>query len=218
MSRAVALFGGSFNPIHNGHLIAARGVAERLGVARLILVPSAMPPHKIGADLAPAEDRLEMARLAIAGERGWEVSDCELRRTGPSYTLDTVRQFREAMGPGTPLIWIIGADSLPELVSWYRIEELVELCRIVTAARPGWEKPPLRGLAARLGPEPIARLAADVLETPRIDIAATDIRARIRAGRSIRYLVPDAVAAHIARRGLYACGSATSTGSTDAFS
>jgi nicotinate-nucleotide adenylyltransferase len=199
----VALFGGSFNPIHHGHLIAARSVAEQLGANRLIFIPAANPPHKQDAKLAPARHRLEMVRLAIDGEPGWEVSDCELQRRGPSYTFDTVTQLRETLGPKPELCWIVGADSLPELASWYRIEELLAICRIITAARPGWERPDLTPLRKRLGTAHVDRLVADVLETPRIDIAATDIRERVRAGRSIRYLVPERVAQYINKHELY---------------
>ena len=203
MAETVVLFGGSFNPIHNGHLIVVRNVAEQLGAGRVVLIPSANPPHKPADDLASAEDRLEMARVAVAGEPGWEVSDCELCREGPSFTIDTVAHFRRSLGPDVELCWLIGADSLPELVSWYRVDELVEMCRIVTAARPGWEKPDLAGLRARLTKEQVRRLAADMLETPRIDIAATEIRRRVREGRSIRYLVPDAVRGFIHAASLY---------------
>jgi len=203
MAAVVALFGGSFDPIHNGHLIVARSVAEQLGASRLVFIPAATPPHKRHNDLVPAEDRLAMVRLAVAGESGWEVSDCELRRNGPSYTIDTVMEFRERLGADTPIAWVIGADTLPELASWYRVEELVELCRIVTAARPGWERPDVAPLRTRLADAHVRRLAGDILDTPRIDIAATDIRRRVREGRSIRYLVPDAVREYIERRRLY---------------
>ncbi len=203
MAEVVVLFGGSFNPIHNGHLIVARSVAEQIGAGRIVFIPSAQPPHKPRGDLADAADRLEMVRLAIAGEAGCEVSDCELHRDGPSYTIDTVSHFRRAFGAGVESCWVIGADSLTELASWYRIEELVDLCRIITAARPGWEQPDLNVLRARLTDAQIARLAADVLDTPRVDISATDIRRRIRESRSIRYLVPDAVLAYIEARSLY---------------
>jgi nicotinate-nucleotide adenylyltransferase len=203
MTNVVVLFGGSFNPIHNGHLIAVRSVAEQIGAARVIVIPSANPPHKPRGDLADAADRLEMVRRAVADESGWEASDCELHRDGPSYTIDTVAHFREALGDAVQLCWVIGADSLTELVGWYRVEELVDTCRIVTAARPGWERPDLNLLRPRLSEAQIDRLAADVLNTPRIDISATDIRRRVRAGVSIRYLVPDAVLEYIHIRSLY---------------
>jgi nicotinate-nucleotide adenylyltransferase len=203
MADVVALFGGSFNPIHNGHLIAVRSVAEQIGAARVVFIPSAQPPHKPPADLAEAADRLEMVRRAIAGEDAWEASDCELRRRGPSYTIDTVLGFRNELGGASELCWVIGADSLTELASWYRVEELVDICRIVTAARPGWERPDLGVLRVRLDDSQIARLAAGILDTPRIDISATDIRRRVREGRSIRYLVPDGVREYVRERGLY---------------
>lgn len=203
MNDTFLLYGGSFNPIHHGHLIAARSAAELLAATRIIFIPCANPPHKSDDDLAPAADRLEMVRLAIAGQAGWEASDCELRRDGPSYTFETVQAFRKTLGPQAVLCWMIGADSLPELASWYRIGELVEICRIVTVARPGWDHPDPGPLCTRLNPAQIQRLLADVLNTPRIDISATDIRRRVRQGLSIRYLVPDAVADYIRSRGLY---------------
>lgn len=198
-----ALFGGSFNPIHHGHLIVARAVAEWLGVSRMVLIPSAQPPHKQGGELASAADRLEMARLAVAGEPGLEVSDIEVCRHGPSYTFLTVEHFRGLLGPAATLYWVIGGDTLPELHTWYRISELVERCRIVTAVRPGYEEPDLDALGRVLSAGQIARLREDILPTPRIDISATWIRRRVREGRSIRYLVPEPVRQHIERRGLY---------------
>lgn len=205
MTRVVALFGGSFNPIHVGHLIVARNVAEQIGADRLVLIPSAKPPHKLSAlaDLADARARLAMVQAAIAGESLFDVSDCELRREGPSYTFDTVTQFLAELGSSASVAWVIGADSLPELASWYRVDELVDRCRIVTAARPGWEAPDLAPLAARLSRAQIDRLRSDVLDTPRIDISATEIRRRVREGRSIRYLVPEPVREYISANQLY---------------
>ncbi len=200
----MALFGGSFNPIHHGHLIIARAVAERLGAGRLVLIPSASPPHKqTRSDLADAMHRLTMARIAVAGEPGVEVSDLEIRRTGPSYTFDTVNAFREQMGEGVSLFWIIGGDSLPELHTWYRARELVDACTIVTAVRPGYEAPRLGVLQPTLTIEQVERLLRNILPTPRIDISATDIRRRVRAGRCIRHLVPEGVREYIERERLY---------------
>lgn len=200
----VALYGGSFNPLHIGHLLVARAVAERLRVAKVILIPSANPPHKSGhGDLADATHRLEMVRLAVARDRDFEVSDIEVRRSGPSYTILTVQEFRRELGDDVPLYWIIGGDSLPELATWYQIRRLTELCRIVTAVRPGYEEPDLTALEAVLPPEQIQRLREGVLPTPRIDISATDIRRRVREGRPVRYLVPTEVEEYIRQHRLY---------------
>lgn len=199
----IGLFGGSFNPIHVGHLIASRAVAERLRLEKVYLVPAAVPPHRAAKRLAPPEHRLEMVRLAVRGEPLFEVCDYELRQPGPSYTVLTVEEFRRQFGQAAELFWIIGADSLPDLAHWYQTERLVELCRVVTAARPGWEVPDLSDLAQRLRPDQVEKLRADVLQTPRIDISASEIRRRVAAGLSIRYLVSDAVADYIAANGLY---------------
>jgi len=203
MSEKVGLFGGTFNPIHFGHLITARSVLEQLALDWVVFIPSANPPHKSPAGLIDAEHRLEMVRLAVEGEPGFALEDCEIRRGGPSYTVETVAYFRERLGAQADVFWIIGADSLPELPSWYRIAELVEACRIVTASRPGWETPDLTPLRRCLNDRQIARLGEMILQTPRIDISATQIRARVRQGRSIRYLVPEAVREYILARGLY---------------
>lgn len=203
MSQRVALFGGSFDPIHNGHLIVARSIGEQLQLDRVVFLPSASPPHKTPGALAPAEHRAAMVRLAIAGEPLLECDDYDLNRPGPSYTVETVAHFRQELGPDVALHWIIGADTVAELVNWYRVRALVDSCRIVIARRPGWDQIDFEALRIRLGEEQIAALRAGVVDTPRIDISATDIRRRVRGGRSIRYLVPEAVAAYVADQKLY---------------
>jgi len=198
----IALFGGSFNPIHHGHLIVARAFVEQLQLDRLIFLPSAQPPHKPSASLASADDRLEMVRLAIQGEPGFECDEHDLR-DGPSYTIDTVAHFRLALGMDIILYWVIGSDSLAELTTWYRVRALVDSCRIVTAVRPGWENIDWGQLRSRLSEEQIAMLQTGIFETPRIDISSTEIRRRVREGKSIRYLVPDSVRELIGDRGVY---------------
>jgi len=195
------LFGGSFNPVHHGHLIVARYVAEHLGVARTILIPSAAPPHKQDQQLAPAEQRLALCRLAVTDDAQFEVSDWEISQPGPNYTIRTIGHFRSAAGPTTELYWLIGMDSLHELPGWHRAAELVDLCSIVTAARPGFEPPDRAKLAERFPPAQIDKLLHHVVEGPHIDIASSDIRARVQAGLSIRYLVPEAVREYV--QGLY---------------
>ena len=203
MPQRIALFGGSFDPIHLGHLIIARSVAELLDIDRVIFLPSASPPHKTASDLLAAEHRSEMVKLAIADEPAFGFSDFDLTRQGPSYTIETVAHFRQEFGPTAILHWIIGADSLPELPTWYRAGELVESCHIVTAARPGWERIDDQALRPHFNDEQIATLRSNMVETPRIDISATDIRNRVRAGKSIQYLVPESVRQYMLQHGLY---------------
>lgn len=203
----IALFGGSFDPVHIGHLICARAVREQAGLDRVIFIPARQPPHKPGRALAPATDRLEMLRLAIASEDGFDVSDHELTRPGPSYTLYTVEHFQRLLGEAAEVFWIIGSDSVPELPTWHRIDELLQRCVMLVARRPGWDPRCLDELRSRLNPAHVERLARHVLPTPVIDVSATDIRRRIAEGRSIRYLTPEAVIDYIRSRSLYAGGS-----------
>jgi len=203
MGARVGLFGGTFNPVHIGHLIVARAVFEHLKLERMVLIPSANPPHKGSEGVADAENRLAMLRLAVTDEPGFDISNCEIERPGPSYTIDTVITFRRELGDKAELHWLIGADSLSELASWYRVDELVGMCQIVTAARPGWESPDLSALTERVGEREVGRLRDGILPTPRIDISASEIRRRVRGGQSVRWLVPMAVAQYIDRGGLY---------------
>lgn len=202
----VLLFGGSFDPIHHGHLIVARAVAETLGVQRVILIPAARPPHKSRQALSAPSDRLEMCRLAVEGDSCFEVSDWELNQSGPNYTLHTVQHFREQLGEEVGLFWLIGMDGLRELGTWHRVGELAEACTFVTALRPGFERPDLSYLGEWLTPPQIETIAEHILETPLIGITATDIRARVRAGRGIRYLAPRAVVEYIRGGKLYVDG------------
>ena len=203
MSKGVALFGGSFNPIHIGHLIVARAVAEHLQASRMVLIPSRNPPHKNDDKLADAADRLEMVRLAIADEPTFEVSDIEIKRSGPSYSYLTIQAFRESVGVDVSLYWVIGGDTLPDLYTWYHISDLLRLCHVATAVRPGFETPDLSPLESILSPQHVQRLREMILPTVRIDISATNIRERIALGQSIRYLVPEAVHRYIEQRELY---------------
>ncbi len=203
MDARVGLFGGSFDPIHFGHLISARSLAEQLGLDRVILVPAAQPPHKQNRQITSGPHRLAMVELAVEGDPLFEVSDLELRRQGPSYTFDTVSEMRTRLGEHTSLFWFIGADSLPELPSWYRIAELVQAVQIVTATRPGWEPPPLARLEAVMPPGAAAALLCNCFQTPAIDISATDLRRRVANGLSIRYLTPESVRGYIRDHRLY---------------
>ncbi len=197
------LFGGSFDPLHHGHLIVCRYIAEHFGVTQVVLVPSASPPHKQDRVLAAATDRLAMCRLAAADDPQLAVSDFEIGQPGPNYTLYTVEHFRGRLGGAAELYWLIGMDTLHELGTWHRAGELVDACTIVTAARPGFERPHRSALGGCFPGPQIQRLQQHIVEGPRIDIAGTDIRARVRAGLSVRYLVPEVVRRYIDEHGLY---------------
>jgi nicotinate-nucleotide adenylyltransferase len=200
---SVLLFGGSFDPIHHGHLIVARAAAEQISAARIVLIPSALPPHKQDKRLAPAADRLEMCRRAVAGDGLFEVSDWELGQAGPNYTLLTVRHFRGLYSPEVALSWLIGMDGLIELGTWHRIADLIDACTIVTAVRPGHPAPDLAMLDGQLTDAQIAKLKSAIVETPQVEISSTQIRSRAARGLPIRYLTPEAVCGWIALRRLY---------------
>ncbi|MCH7596966.1 MAG: nicotinate-nucleotide adenylyltransferase [Planctomycetes bacterium] len=206
MPGGIGLYGGSFDPIHLGHVRIARAVAEGLDLQRVIFLPSSSPPHKQGRTLLDSVHRLEMVKLAIEGKPGLEVSDFDLTRSGPTYTIDTIAHFRQTLGPSAELYWIIGADSLAELPSWHRADELIDACRIVTAGRGGSGPIDWALLRERLSDRQIETLRAGVVETPLIDVSSTDVRARVRAQQPIRALVPEAVATYIEQHGLYGDG------------
>jgi len=203
MATGVGLFGGSFNPVHYGHLIVARAVAERLDLSRVLFLPAAGPPHKPVNDLLEAHHRVAMVRLAVEGDGLLACDEFDASRLAPCYTIDTVAHFRATLGTAVELCWIIGADSLSELGTWHRAAELVDMCRIVTARRGDIPRHDLTRLRDTLSEIQISRLQADILATPIIEISSTDIRRRVREGRSIRYLTPNAVYEYIQRNRLY---------------
>jgi nicotinate-nucleotide adenylyltransferase len=205
MSQPVVVFGGSFDPVHHGHLIIARAIAEQRGFERVTFVPTGRPPHK-PAPATPAEVRLEMLRAAVELRSGYDVCDLEVRREGPSYTFDTIAELRRIHGAGAVIHWVIGADMLEDLHRWRRAGEVLEAANLLVALRPPWDQQMpslLEKLREHFPAGQVERLVQGVVRTPLIDISSTEIRRRVAAGRPIDFLVPDAVAAIIRRRGLY---------------
>jgi nicotinate-nucleotide adenylyltransferase len=198
----IGILGGSFDPPHLAHLAVAETAIGALALERVVFIPARRPPHKTGRDLADAADRLEMVRLAISGHPAFEASDIELAREGPSYSLDTVKHFRDEAG-GAEIFFLIGMDSLIDLPTWYRIDELARLCRFVPFPRPGSPTPSAEHLAPALGMEEARAVLQRALPMPPMDISSTEIRRLAAEGRSVRRFVPEAVADYIARRGLY---------------
>ena len=210
----VGLLGGSFNPIHFGHLRAAEEDREALGLDLVYFVPAASPPHKVEGDLAPAEHRLHMVRLATKGNRHFMVSDVEIRRTGRSYTIETVRYFLSTLRQPATLYLLMGADQFAELETWRDAGELVGLCNIAVHARPpeGESGPPRISLAAleRFGytkeDDHYVHQSGHTLSfvaTTIFPISASAIRRKIQRGLSINYLLPGDVADYIQRHALY---------------
>ena len=188
----LGLLGGMFDPIHLGHLRAAEIVRESLGLDEVFFVPAGVPPHR-GRPAAAGLDRYAMVALATSTQRAFLPSDVELAREGPSYTVETVAQLR-ARHPQAEVFLIVGSDNLPMIAEWREPERLLEMCTVAVVERPG-------SAPAPAGKVPPARLRR--VEGTTLPIASRDLRERIRAGRSVRHLVPDGVADYIEKRGLY---------------
>lgn len=191
--RRVGLFGGSFNPPHVAHLAVAEAARDQVGLDRVLWVPAATAPHKQGRPITEAHHRLAMTRLAVAGNAAFEVSPVEIERGGVSYTVDTVRAV-QAEHPETELYLILGGDSLAQFASWREPEEILRRASLIVYPRPG---------ADLAGVDPSVMARATVLDRPLLDPSSTTLRRLLRAERSVRYLVPDAVLAYIAEHGLY---------------
>ncbi len=202
MAGSLGIMGGTFDPIHWGHLETARAVAQQLELEQVLFIPAATAPHKQGLDCAPACDRYEMVRLALAAYPRFALSDMELRRAGVSYTVDTLRELKR-LYPDKKLFFIIGADSLDQLPSWHCIEEQLKLATFVAAGRPGYGER-LDGLKPLLAGAREGRIK--LLDTPAFDISSTRIRQAAEQRKSLSALVPAAVEEYIYRRGLYRGG------------
>ncbi|MGM0593300.1 MAG: nicotinate-nucleotide adenylyltransferase [Pseudomonadota bacterium] len=209
----VGVFGGTFDPIHFGHLRPALELKQQLGMARMLLIPSSVPPHRPQPQ-ASSEQRLAMLQRAVESEPALEIDQRELRRSGPSYMVDTLASLRDELGD-TPLCLCLGVDAFLDLPGWHRWEALFELAHIVVAHRPGWTldegeaAPPLRAqLAERLSERAeviSASSAGAILSWPvtPLAIAATAIREQVRRGQSARYLLPERVWDYILQQKLY---------------
>jgi len=196
--RRIGVFGGTFDPPHLGHLVLAEWAWARLRRDRVLLVPAGAPPHKLGRRLSEPAHRLAMTRLAVRGNPALAVADLEARRAGPSFTVDTLGTLR-ARYPGARLFLLMGADSLADFPTWREPERIARLATLVVAARP-------RPGAARRARLPRGARVVH-LDNPLVDISSSALRARARARRPLRYLVPDAVAAYIERQRLYRRGA-----------
>jgi len=196
--------GGTFNPIHHGHLVTAQEALSQFGLDRVIFIPTGDPPHKVEDRLASAEDRYIMAVIATSSNSSFFVSRIEIEREGKSYTIDTVRLLKKIYGHDSQLFFITGADAILEILTWKDTDEIVSLCKFIAATRPGYNLARLDELRKRLFR---SKIVTDkrifVMEIPALSISSTDIRNRLRDNRPIDYLVPEGVSNYILKHGLY---------------
>jgi nicotinate-nucleotide adenylyltransferase len=216
----LGLLGGSFNPVHNGHLAIARQTREALGLDQILFVPTSLPPHKPNGSLAPAQDRYEMVRLAISSDPTLAISDVEVSRPGKSYTIDTIRLLQQTYGAHTQLFFLIGLDAFLDFPSWREPRTLLQLCRFVVLSRPGLlfrslstipllppiPVPSLMDLdAGRISriEAPLGAQGLICLKLPPSPISASDIRSQISQGHPVANLLPPSVESYILQHHLY---------------
>ena len=196
----IGVLGGTFDPIHLGHLAIAEEVRARLDLAEIIFIPTGLPWLRASSPSAAAEHRVQMVRLAIANKPYFKLSTLEIERAGPSYSVDTIAELQEQLGDKDKLFFILGYDSLATLPQWREPAQLIKMCRLVAVPRPGYSAPDLKKLEAKI---PALSQRVILLEKPEIDISAREIRNRVAHGLSVRRLVPEPVDRYIKQHRLY---------------
>jgi nicotinate-nucleotide adenylyltransferase len=196
----IGVLGGTFDPIHYGHLSVAEECRFALGLDLILFLPAGNPPHKRGRRISPAADRVRMVELAIASNPLFRLSRIDVDRPGPSYTIGALEALQRQWGPEARLWFLMGGDSLADLLTWHRPERLLELARIAATNRPGAPRPDPRALETRL---PGASKRIDLVEIPWLDISASALRERVAKGRPIKYQLPEPVERYVHEHGLY---------------
>ncbi len=196
----IGVLGGTFDPIHNGHIIVAEEVRARLNLAEVLFVPAGQPWLKEDSPILAAEHRVQMIRLAIAEQPYFKLSTMEIDRAGPSYTVDTITELQAQLGAGDELFFILGWDSLAQLPLWKEPSRLIKACRLVAVPRPGYSLPDLKFMEPKV---PGLSQRVILLDKPEVDIDATEIRNRVAQGLPIRHLVPEPVDEYIRKHKLY---------------
>jgi len=202
--KKIGIMGGTFNPIHHGHLVTAQEALSQFKLDKVIFIPTGNPPHKIENEVASAEDRYIMTVIATSSNSNFFVSRMEIDRKGKSYTIDTVRQLRKIYGKNSLLYFITGADAILEILTWKNTDEIVSLCKFIAATRPGYNLSRIEDLRKRLfGKAGAADEKIYEMEIPALSISSTDIRNRIKHNRPIDYLLPERVSNYILKHELY---------------
>lgn len=203
IKRRIVLFGGTFDPIHLGHTTVAASAAKHIGAEKLVFVPAKRSPLKGFAPRASDDDRLEMIALATAEEESFQVSDFELRKPAPSFTLETVRKFRQEYGDEASIYWLIGADGIDDLAYWHMIIELIDACNLTVMCRAGCEPPNFGKFESIWGRERVEKLQRNVVQTPLVNVSSTEARKRLAEGLDVSTMLHPAVLSHIRQNGLY---------------
>ena len=201
--RKIVLFGGTFDPIHLGHTAVAAVAVEHIGAGKIVFIPAKRSPLKAFFPKASDNDRAAMIALAIAGYKNFQLSDYELKKPQPSYTLETVRKFQADYGTDTSIYWLIGADSVDELPGWYKIAELIDECNLCVMYRAGCNRPDFTQFTAIWGSGRVEKLQRNIIQTPLIDISSTEIRNRLASERDVTEMLHPPVADYVRKHGLY---------------
>jgi len=200
----IGIMGGTFNPIHHGHLVTAGEALNQFQLDKVIFIPSGDPPHKNFSEEKIAEHRYLMTVIATSGNKNFFVSRVEIDRKGKSYTIDTIKELQKIYGESADLYFITGADAILEILSWKKTEEIIRLCSFIAATRPGYDISRIEELKERLFKRTNNNIKKIfVMEVPALAISSTDIRKRIKEKRPIDYLVPEGVSNYILKHGLY---------------
>jgi nicotinate-nucleotide adenylyltransferase len=202
---SLGIMGGTFNPIHHGHLVTAEEALVQYELDRVIFIPSGHPPHKVDKEILAAEERYLMTVIATASNPDFSVSRIEIDRKGPSYAIDTVRELKKIYGAKTKIFFITGADAILEILTWKDSDKLYDQCSFIAATRPGYCLEKFKKLHLLPENEPVRgkRPTVFFMEIPALSISSTDIRQRIKESRPIQYLVPEGVANYIRKYGFY---------------
>jgi nicotinate-nucleotide adenylyltransferase len=203
VKKKIALFGGTFDPVHLGHTAVAAAAAKYIGAEKIVFVPAKRSPLKDSFPEAGDDDRLAMIALAIANNKKFQLNDYELRKAEPSYTLETVRHFQTDYGAKALIYWLVGADSIDELSRWYGIVELIDECSLCVMFRAGCERPDFAKFKDVWGAARVEKLQRNVIRTPLIDISSTEIRNRLATGRDVTDMLAPPVADYIHKHNLY---------------
>jgi len=201
--RKIALFGGTFDPIHLGHTPVAAVAGEHISADKVVFVPARRSPLKAFFPEASDEDRLAMIGLAISGNSRFEVSGYELKKAGPNYTLETVRYFRQQLGSGVLIYWLAGTDTLEDLPHWYGVTELIDECNLAVMYRAGFAPPDFSKFISLWGADRVRKMRQNIVETPLVDISSTEVRKLLVAGGDVGGMICPKVLQYIRERRLY---------------